>query len=76
MLHDFISQYRQELIERTRAKVALRAAPRPTSDELANGVPLFLNQLIRILEQEAAQSIPDGSEMGVSATLHGGDLLE
>ena len=29
---------RDELIARTRAKVALRAAPRPTVDDLTNGV--------------------------------------
>ena len=76
MLHDFISKHRQELIERARAKVALRLVPRPTNDELANGVPLFLTQLSNILKQEAAHSAPDGSEMGLSATQHGGDLLK
>ena len=76
MLYDFISNHRQELIERTRAKLALRRAPRATVDELAHGVPLFLTQLGRILNQEAEQSAPDGSEMGTSATQHGGDLLE
>lgn len=76
MLHDFIVRHRQELIERTRAKVALRAAPRPTDDELANGVPLFLTQLGDILRQEAAQFQPSGGPMGRSAMLHGSDLLK
>jgi signal transduction histidine kinase len=76
MLRDFISKHRQELIERTRAKVALRAAPRATNDELANGVPLFLTQLSHILQQEAAQSTPNGSAMGLSASEHGRDLLD
>ena len=75
MLHDFISTHREELIERTRAKVALRAAPRATTNELMNGVPLFLTQLSMILKQEATHS-PDGPEMGVSATLHGSELLK
>lgn len=76
LLHDFIARYRQELIDRTRAKVALRAAPRPTDDELANGVPLFLTQLGEILRQEAAQFPPNGGAMGRSATQHGSDLLK
>jgi len=76
MLQDFISNHRQELIARTRAKVEVRAAPRPTRDELAHGVPLFLTQLSEVLRRKAAASSPDGSEMGKSATLHGRDLLQ
>jgi signal transduction histidine kinase len=74
-LRDFITTHRQELIERTRAKVGLRPAPRATTDELTNGVPLFLTQLGNILKEEAAQSQPNGSDMGVSATHHGRDML-
>jgi signal transduction histidine kinase len=48
--------------------------PPPTTHELTNGIPLFLTQLGDILRQEIAPSIPD-AEMGMSATLHGGDLL-
>jgi signal transduction histidine kinase len=76
MLQDLILQYRDDLVVRTRSKVALRTAPRATSHELLHGIPLFLTQLGRILEQEAALLAADGSEMGVSATLHGGELLE
>ena len=76
MLHDFISKHRQELIERTRAKVALRTAPRATNHELVNGVPLFLTQLTDILRRKAEQSTPDHSEMEGSATLRGGYLLQ
>ncbi|HMI31383.1 MAG TPA: HAMP domain-containing sensor histidine kinase [Candidatus Limnocylindrales bacterium] len=73
ILHEFISKHRKELIERTRAKVALRAAPRPTPNELTNGIPLFLTQLGRVLKAEADPAA--ASEMRESATLHGGDLL-
>jgi signal transduction histidine kinase len=76
MLHEFITTHRQGLIERTRAKVALRPAPRATPEELLNGVPLFLTQLGKILEEEAAQFPPDGVEMGMSATQHGGEMLQ
>jgi signal transduction histidine kinase len=76
MLHDFIARHRQELIERAQAKVALRPAPRASSKELANGVPLFLKQLSDILKQEAAHSRSDDLAMGTSATLRGKELLE
>ena len=74
VLHEFINQHREELIKRTRAKVALRTAPRATNHEL-NGIPLFLTQLGEILRQETRQDRADGPEMGKTATQHGGDLL-
>jgi signal transduction histidine kinase len=76
VLQDLIAQYRGELIRRTRSKVVRRSAPRATPQEIVNGIPLFLTQLGRILEQEAARQTADGSEMGASATLHGGELLK
>lgn len=76
VFRDFITRYREELIERARAKVKQRAAPRATPHELVTGIPLFLTQLARILEEEAAQSAADGLEMGLSATIHGGVLLK
>ena len=39
-------------------------------------MPLFLTQLGEILESESAQVGHDGTAMGSTATLHGGDLLE
>jgi len=75
ILEAFIATHREELIARTRAKVALRPAPRATTDELTNGVPLFLTQLCEILQGEAAQTPGNGAAMGRSATRHGNDLL-
>jgi signal transduction histidine kinase len=71
-----ISTHREEIIERARAKVASRAAPRATTHELVHGVPLFLTQLGEILRQEAARFPADGSAMGMSATRHGSELLQ
>jgi signal transduction histidine kinase len=76
MLHEFISTHRDKIIERTQRKIALRAAPRATDEELSNGVPLFLTQLSTILEQEAAKAAPDGAALGASATQHGSALLK
>ena len=76
MLHDFVLQYREELIERARAKITRRAAPRATNHELENGIPLFLTQLGSKLKQKATQSPAGDSEIGSSATQHGSDLLK
>jgi signal transduction histidine kinase len=76
VLRDFILRYRTELIERTRGKVKLRTTPPATPHELVNGIPMFLTQLGLILEEEAAQFAVDGLEMRLSATIHGGELLQ
>src|SRR6478672_1430997 len=72
MLLDFIATHRQELIERTRASVALRAAPRATDDELENGVPLFLDRLSEVLAGGSASETDGGIS---SDTRHGSNLL-
>ena len=76
MLQDFIADNRQELVERTRAKVAQRTIPRATQDELAHGVPLFLTQLVGVLERETAHGATEDAEMDASGARHGGELLE
>lgn len=74
-LHDFIIRYRQELIERARAKVARRSTPRATTHELEYGIPLFLTQLVATLHLESARATSDGSAIRWSAAQHGGELL-
>jgi len=89
-MHGFLLHNRDELIARCKAKVAERPRRAATTEQLANGVPLFLTQLTRTLQAEAngedAQSVlisgPTGgdiaklSEIGVSATAHGKQLLQ
>ena len=88
-MRGFLLNNRDELIQRCKAKVALRPARGATREQLAHGVPMFLDQLTRTLaaegEGDAAGGLlisgPSGggaaalSEMGVSATVHGGELL-
>jgi signal transduction histidine kinase len=75
MLHEFLTLHRDEIIARTRKKVAARAAPRPTEAEMEHGVPLFLTQLADTLRREQATSArPTSQEMAQSALLHGADL--
>jgi signal transduction histidine kinase len=71
MLHEFLTRNREEIIARSRAKVATRKAPTPTAVELRNGIPMFLSQLVETLRLRTAGS----EEIQRSATLHGHDLL-
>jgi signal transduction histidine kinase len=77
MLHEFLTLHREEVIARTRAKVATRMAPRPTEAELEHGVPLFLDQLaetLRCEEETAARTT--SADMVQSAALYGGELRD
>lgn len=88
-MHQFLTNNRDDLIARCKLKVARRPLRAATVLQLANGVPLFLDQLTRTLAAEhahqGAESIrisgPAGgdslalSEMGVSAAAHGKQLL-
>jgi hypothetical protein len=48
MLHEFITLNRVEIVRRCRAKVATSTVPPPTKAEIDHGVPLFLDQLVRL----------------------------
>ena len=87
MLHEFLTTNRAELIERCRLKVGKRLAPLVSGTELAYGIPLFLDQLIKTLQVEQTSepmlsrrvSGPSGggmveSEIGRTAVLHGREL--
>lgn len=71
MLHEFITTYREEILARTRAKVAARPAPRATEEETRSGVPLFLRQLTEALRRSGV----DSGAIEESAAEHGGTLL-
>jgi hypothetical protein len=90
MMHEFLSANRKELIDRCRAKVAERAAPEATKEELEHGIAHFLDQLIATLQMEqtaepmqsrrisgpSGGGKPGSSEMGETATKHGRELLK
>lgn len=88
MMHQFLANNRDELARRCRVKVGCRAGRSATEKQLADGVPMFLEQLIRTLRIERSEkpldsrrvSGPSGggaalSEVSVSAAQHGKDLL-
>ena len=51
-MHAFLLNNRNELIDRCKVKVAERPKRAATHQQLANGIPLFLEQLTRTLEAE------------------------
>lgn len=89
-MHEFLSVHREELIGRCAAKVARRPSPKATSSEIENGIPRFLDQLIKTLQVEQTSepllsrkiSGPSGggapglSELGETAARHGRELLD
>jgi hypothetical protein len=89
MMHSFLASNRDELVARCKAKVSKRPSRSATDEQLSNGIPLFLEQLIRTLIAEEAGiddvalqvSGPSGgdtlalSEIGVAAAAHGKALL-
>ena len=87
MLHEFLSENRDELIERCREKVAQRSPGAPKR-ELLHGISPFLEQLVKTLRVEQTSepmrsrkiSGPAGgqiaqSEIGETATEHGKELM-
>ena len=89
MMHNFLIANRHELERRCREKVAARPDRSPNTQQLEQGIPMFLDQLIRTLQAESkgdltrglavsgpATGAPDRqAEVGVSAAMHGADLL-
>lgn len=91
MLYDFLNTHRTTLIARCRAKVARRAAPKPTPAELEFGIPMFMDQLITALQQQprpapGARILPlklvskaatqNAAEIDATATAHGQELMK
>jgi hypothetical protein len=87
MLHEFLATNRTLLIDRCRVMVGSRSDPKATEEELAHGIPIFLDQLIGTLTLEEASHPQDSpltahnargevaSGVGTTAALHGRDLF-
>jgi signal transduction histidine kinase len=90
-MYEFLANNRDDLIQRCKTKVGQRPLRAATADQLKNGVPLFLDQLTQTLRAEREghsgdslriSGAPGGgsstslSEIGLSATAHGRQLLE
>lgn len=72
MLHEFLATNREEILTRTREKALHRTASCPTDEELRNGLPMFLEQLVEMLQTNRRE---EGTlEIGTSATKHGAEM--
>lgn len=71
MLEQFVTEHREEIIRRCRAKVMTRVDPVPTDAEVNHGVPMFLDQLVDTLRSQ----LPSNAAIGVAAMLHARDML-
>src|SRR5688572_32460536 len=75
MLYEFVATYREQIIAKTREKVALRPWPPASAGELENGVPMFLSQLVETLKWESSATPFSSTAIATSATRHGAELL-
>ncbi|MBJ7313232.1 sensor histidine kinase [Rugamonas sp. CCM 8940] len=89
MMHEFLIANRTELERRCRDKVSARPDRSPNRQQLEQGIPKFLDQLIRTLQAESEGALAQAlavsgpaagdpyriAELGVSAGIHGADLL-
>lgn len=71
MLLEFIAAHHADLVERTRTKIAKRLGSTSTEEEIASGVPLFLDQLVETLRRTSSTS----AAMDRAAAQHGASLL-
>ena len=74
MLHEFLATNRSRLIERMRARVAMRSDARATDKASREAIPLFLDQLVVVLQR--AQRTPEPSDVAAAAVRYGGQLIE
>jgi hypothetical protein len=71
VLGKFITVHRSELLERCKAKVAERLHLAVPPEVVDIGIPLFLDQLVEMLEHE----LPNTRDIKSSASRHGRDLF-
>lgn len=88
MLYDFLDANRALLIDRCRGMVAIRSHPKLPRPERSHGIPVFLDQVIKMLRVDQLADfapVPIASsesgailspEVGRMAALHGCDLLQ
>jgi signal transduction histidine kinase len=75
MLYEFVTTYRDPIIQRARQKLTARPWPSASPEELENGVPLFLTQLSEKLRSESTGAAHSQGAIGAGATRHGRDLM-
>jgi hypothetical protein len=71
MLHEFVTENREEIISRCKAKTAARSAPSSRKAVPNHGVPMFLDELV----DELRLGLSPNPEISKTAAKHGHDLL-
>lgn len=74
MLHDFLKLNKNEILELSEEKTKKLAGLRGGSEQLKAGLPLFYEQLIKVLEQKLMHQPSD--EMLAAAASHGSEFLK
>ncbi|MDB4979310.1 MAG: Sensory box histidine kinase/response regulator [Myxococcales bacterium] len=74
-LHTFLAVNREEILERSRWKLVGRDAAAPSGSQPADGLALFLDQLIAILDAQSRDLPTAHLRVSESASLHGEELL-
>jgi signal transduction histidine kinase len=74
-LYDFITTNKVEILSRARTKATSRQWPAVSTNELENGLPLFLTQLSETLRLKFTSEPFSSTAIGTSAEKHGGELL-
>jgi signal transduction histidine kinase len=75
MLETFIRSNRDAIVARTHSRVRSRGCPSASDDELANGIPVFLDQLGEALRLAKSTDVVNHDALGETAGRHGHDLL-
>jgi signal transduction histidine kinase len=75
VLYEFVTTYRDQIIDRARQKLTVRPWPSASPEELENGVPIFLTQLSEKLRSESTGTAHSSGAIGAAATQHGRDLM-
>ena len=75
MLCDFLKENREEIISICKEKVSADSESKPTSTLLDQGLPIFYNELIGVLQRtsEAGESVSDSENFHIKNRIKKGD---
>ncbi|MFN8944711.1 MAG: sensor histidine kinase [Pseudobdellovibrionaceae bacterium] len=74
MLYDFLEKFQTEILAISADKTKILAGKLENSEQLKQGLPLFYEQLIKVLKQKMENKPPE--EMLSTAALHGKEFLK
>ena len=82
MLYEFLSTHREEILARTKQRITSGVVPPPSLEELVEGGPIFLAQMVEVLRRKEGASNSGKSEaeekegLDASAAQNGRHLLK